>query len=379
MKIRNEPRILAWILMLGILIRIVMVFVLHLPHMHKDSYEYYRQAAILQQGSYLNYFPNGYPLIVLIAEMVSINHSQAILLCLNIAMSTMTIWWVWDIARRIFRDDAVAMMAGILMAIFPPLINYVRWIMTETPTIFYLVGAYFFYYRKRYWLSGLMFGLAAVTRANIGPIFLLLVLMELIVRKKLNYRLLLAAFVPIFIVCFYCYGKTGKFAISGNARVNILYAVTASGSHIDFYMTDEHPEIDTKEKAEKMYFDHMRAEPGQFTRQRLANAWELWGFYASDSDGHRSPVASILLGGCNLFLIVAGLFGWWRNRKDFNVAILILPFLVVTAVSVMLIAIPRYAYPAEPFLLVTGSWVLVLLVRRRGWFAGMRKRRTFLP
>ena len=379
MKNRNELRLLAGILVLGILIRIVMVFVLHLPHMHKDSYEYYRQAAILEQGSYLNYFPNGYPFVILIAQMVSMDHSQAILLCLNIVMSTITIWWVWDIAKRVFRDEWVALIAAFLMAIFPPLINYVRWIMTETPTIFYLVGAYFFYYRKQYWLSGLMFGLATVTRANIGPVFILLVLVELIVRKKLNYRLLLAALVPVLIVCCYCYGKTGKFAIAGNARVNILYAVTASGSHINFRMTDEYPEIDTKEKAERMYFDHMRREPGEFVRQRLANAWELWGFYASDSDGHRSPGASIMLGACNVFLIVGGLFGWWKNRKDFMVSILILPFLVVTVICVMLITIPRYAYPADPFLVLTGSWAVVGLVRRRGWFVEMRKRRTFLP
>lgn len=379
MKNRNELRLLAGILMLGIVIRVVMVFILHLPHMHKDSYEYYRQAAILQQGSYLNYFPNGYPFIILIATTVSMDHSQAILLCLNIIMSTITIWFVWDIAKGVFRDDGIALTAAFLMAIYPPLLNYVRWIMTETPTIFFLVGAYFFYYRKQYWLSGLMFGLATVTRANIGPVFILLVLLELIVRKKLNCRLLLAGLVPALIVCCYCYGKTGKFAITGNARVNILYAITASGSHIDFRMNDKYPEIDTKEKAEKMYFDHMRSEPGEFIRQRLANAWELWGFYASDSDGHRSPGASIMLGACNLFLIVAGLFGWWRNRNDFMISILILPFLVVTVISVILIAIPRYTYPAVPFLVLTGSWVLVRLVRRRGWFEGMRKRLTFLP
>jgi hypothetical protein len=86
-----------------------------------------------------------------------------------------------------------------------------------------------------------------------------------------------------------------------------------------------------------------------------------------------------MLGACNLFLIGFGLFGWWRNRKDFMISILILPFLVVTVICVLLITITRYAYPAEPFLVLTGSWSLVWLVRRRGWFEGVRKRRTFLP
>jgi uncharacterized membrane protein len=47
------------------------------------------------------------------------------------------------------------------------------------------------------------------------------------------------------------------------------------------------------------------------------------------------------------------------------ISILILPFLVVTVISVMLITIPRYAYPAEPFLVLTGAWALVGLIRRR--------------
>jgi Dolichyl-phosphate-mannose-protein mannosyltransferase len=362
---RNEQKLLACIVMLGLLIRIIMVFVLHLPHMHKDSYEYYRQAAIMQQGSYLNYFPNGYPFVILIAKTLSANHSQAILLWLNVVMSSVTIWWVWDIGKRLFHDTGVALTAAFIMAIFPSLINYVRWIMTETPTTFFLVGAYFFYYRKQFWLCGLMFGLAAVIRANIAPVFVLLFLLELIALKKVNYRLLVGALVPILIVSCYCYDQTGKFAIAGNARVNILYAVTASGSHIDFSMTDEYPEIDTKAKAERMYFDHMKKEPGEFMRQRLANAWELWGFYASDSDGHRSPLASIMLGVCNVFLLGAGLFGWWINRKNFMISILILPFLVVTVICVMLITIPRYGYPAEPFLMLTGSWTLVWLMRRK--------------
>ena len=114
-----------------------------------------------------------------------------------------------------------------------------------------------------------------------------------------------------------------------------------------------------------MYLDHMKKEPGEFVRQRLANAWELWGFWASDAEGYRSPASRLLLGACNFFLIVFGLFGWWKNKKDFNISILIIPFIVVTAVCVILVTIPRYGYPAHPFLILTGAWTLVYLFTRK--------------
>ncbi len=363
---RKEQRILAAILIAGAVIRIIAVFFLPLPHMHRDSFEYYRQAEIMLEGRYLNYFPNGYPFIVLIAKTLSADHSQTLLLWLNIVMSTLCIWFTYDIGKKIFRNSAIALTAALLMAIFPPLLNYVRWIMSETPTIFFLLGAYFFYYRKQYWLSGLFFGLATVVRTNLGPVFVLLVIVELIWLKKLNYRLLLAAFLPIIMVGSYCYWKTGKFSIQGNARINIMYSVTASGNHIDWFIGEEHPEIDTEDKAEKMYLDHMKKEPGEFVRQRVANAWELWGFWASDAEGYRSPASRLLLGACNFFLIVFGLFGWWKNKKDFNISILIIPFLVVTAICVILVTIPRYGYPAHPFLILTGTWTIFWLAGRFG-------------
>jgi hypothetical protein len=362
---KNQQRMLAAILMAGVLLRVVITFFLPFLHMHRDSYEYYRQAEIMLMGRYLNYFPNGYPFIVLIAKTVTADHSQTLLLWLNIVMSTLNIWFVYDIGKRIFHSSAVALLAAFLIAIFPPLLNYVRWIMSETPTIFFLLGAYFFYYRRQFWLSGLFFGLATVVRTNIAPVFLLLVLVELLFLKKINYRLLLAAFLPIILVGSYCYLKTGKFSIQGNARINIMYSVTASGNHIDWFIGEKHPEIDTEDKATKMYLDHMKKEPGQFIRQRLANAWELWGFFASDADGFRSPAVRILLGGCNFFLIVFGLFGWWKNRKDFMISILVLPFVVVTAVCVILVTIPRYGYPAHPFLILLGAWTVVWLLKKK--------------
>ncbi len=355
---RRARNLLAGILLLGFLLRIVIVFFVPLLHMHRDTYDYYRQADIILMGRYLNYFPNGYPFIVVIAKTISENHSQLILLWLNIFMSLATVYFVYDIGKRVFGKVSVALGAAFLMAVFPPLLNYVRWIMSETPTIFFLTGAYFFYYRRQNWCSGLFFGLATIVRTNIAPVFVGLLILELIWKRRVNYRLLITALIPIVMVGGYCWLQTGKFSIQGNARINILYSVTASGSNIDFRIGEKYPEIDTEDKAMKMYMDHMKKEPGEYLGQRVANAWELWGFFASDAQGFRSPVTRLLLGACNFFLVVFGLIGWWMLRKQFIAFILILPFAVVSAVGILIVAIPRYAYPAHPFMILLGVWTI---------------------
>ncbi|HXB91983.1 MAG TPA: glycosyltransferase family 39 protein, partial [Puia sp.] len=131
---RKTRNLLAGILLLGFLLRIVIVFFVPLLHMHRDTYDYYRQADIILMGGYLNYFPNGYPFIVAIAKTLSESHSQLILLWLNIIMSLATVYFVYDIGRRVFGKVTIGLAAAFLMAVFPPLLNYVRWIMSETPT-----------------------------------------------------------------------------------------------------------------------------------------------------------------------------------------------------------------------------------------------------
>ncbi|HEX9511992.1 MAG TPA: glycosyltransferase family 39 protein [Puia sp.] len=366
---KNAPKILMGIVVFGMLLRIIIAFFTPMIHMHRDSFEYYRQAEIILMGRYLNYFPNGYPFIVAFVKILApdATSSGIILLWLNIILSTLTIWFVYDIAKRVFNNLTVGLLAALILAIFPPQLNYVRWIMSEIPTIFFLLGAYFFYYRKQYGWCGLFFGLATVVRTNIGPVFILLVVLEALFVKKdsllkrINFRLLLGAFLPIILVGSYCYIKTGVFSIEGNDRINIMYAVTAYGNHIDFRIGEKYPEINTSAKATKMFLDHMKKEPVEFVKQRLANFWELWGFYASSADGFRAPVSRVLLGACNFFLIFFGLFGWWKNRKDFAASILILPFLIATAIPTLLVAIPRYVYPAHPFMILFGAWTLVYL------------------
>src|SRR5579872_5962320 len=106
---RKTRNLLAGILILGFLLRVIIVFFVPLIHMHRDSYDYYRQADIILQGRYLNYFPNGFPFIVAIAKTLSESHTQLLLLWLNIGISTLTVYFVYDIGKRVFGKVPVAL------------------------------------------------------------------------------------------------------------------------------------------------------------------------------------------------------------------------------------------------------------------------------
>ncbi|MBS1664284.1 MAG: glycosyltransferase family 39 protein [Bacteroidetes bacterium] len=363
-------RYLLAIAALGFLLRLYICFFSGLPNMHKDSFEYFKQADTLLAGGYTDYFPNGYPLMIALVKAVCKGLTEPIMLLLHIGMSVATIWFVYDIGRRISGLPYLGLLAALLLAVFPSQINYVRWLTTETPTAFFLLGGFFFYYRRNYMWAGLFLGFATVVRSNVSPVFLLLFLVHFIhynkqpFLKRLPVSLIAGTFLPLLLIGSYCYWKTGKFSTAGNNQINILYSVTASGSYIDFNLGDKLPEVNTTGKALHLYVQHMKEYPGEFVRQKLANYWELWGFYASSAAGGRGTGSRLLLGLGNLFLLVLGLPGWWQQRKNYPVSILIIPFVVVTILHTMLFAMPRYTYPVEPFLLILCSYTIFRLLKK---------------
>lgn len=355
----KTKKVLTLIVLVGFLLRVAIAFFTRLPNMHEDSYEYFEQAATLLAGGYTNFFPNGYPLIIAIARIIGGAHSNALLLWINIAFSTLTILFVYDIGKRVFSSQPIALVAAAILAIFPSQINYARWLMTEVPTAFFLLGAYMFYFRQQYFRSGLFFAAAIFIRTNIAPIPIFLLAIRVIRDKKVPWLLLTGSLLPLLAVGFYCYLKTGSFSLAGNNQVNILFAVTAKGDHVDFCLNHKHPEINTSGKALKMYIDHMKADPAGFIGQKWANFWELWGFYPSSLDGTRGTGSRLLLGAGNFFTVVFGLAGWWLHRHSLSVNLLMLPFVTVTLIHTALFALTRYTYPVEPFMILLAASALV--------------------
>jgi len=359
-------KIFLGIIFFGLLCRIYISFFTALPNVHTDSLDYFMQADVLLKGGYTNFFPNGYPIIVAITKTCSGNSFIVVLLWLNILMSVLIIYFTYDIARKVSGQENIALIAAFIVAFFPSQINYVRWLMTEVPTTFFLLGAYYFYYNKKNWWAGIFLGIATLVRTEILPILFLLLLLDTFHLKKVDFGLLTGSLLPLLLLGSYCYLKTGDFSLAGHGRFNILASVTASGSHVDWHYSEKHPEYNTNAKAVNLYITTFKNAPLQFIKNRLANLWELWGFYASSSTGGRMVTTRIAIGLGNFFLIAFGLPAWWRNRKNYDVVILILPFVVITIVHFVYFAMQRYTYPVEPFMVILSAFSLYPLFKKAG-------------
>ncbi|MEJ7626051.1 MAG: glycosyltransferase family 39 protein [Ferruginibacter sp.] len=360
----NKPWIfLAMILFIGLSLRVYITFFTDLPHIHQDSNDYFKQANALMNGSYINYFPNGYPALIALVWSVFANNLE-VLLWLNIILATVTIYFTYAISKQLFENELLALATAFLLAIMPTQLNIVRWVISEVPTVFFLTAAYLCYLRKSYLLSGILMGFATLIRTEMLLIFALLIVMELLFLRRFNFRLLIGMMASLMLLGFYCYTKTGKFSISGHSKVNIMFSITASGSNIDWKYIDKHPEIKTESDAVKSYLSHMKSEPLQFAKERTANFYELWGV-PSPADGDRSKMARLIMGAGNVFMVLFGIAGWWWNRRNFNVLTMILPFFVVTVVHVLMYATPRYTIPVEPFMIILACWMLLKLFSKR--------------
>lgn len=115
---KNKYRILWFLLLIAFVARLFICFGINLSHNIVDSDEYFLQADKLLEGSYINYFPNGYPYIIAVAKLISGSHTVALLLWLNILLGTCSVYFVYSITERVFSDTVLALLAAFLMAVF---------------------------------------------------------------------------------------------------------------------------------------------------------------------------------------------------------------------------------------------------------------------
>ena len=330
-----------------------------MPVVHRDTYEYFDQANAILSGGYINFFPNGYPFLIALIKSLFGTNVNSILLTINILLSTSIIYFIYDISKRVFKIALMALIAALAISVFPNQVNYVRWIITEVPATFFLVGSYFFWLRKKPVLAGTFLGAATIIRTEVLFVFILIIIISLIVERKLELKFILSGLAPILFVGSYCYLKTGNFSLAGHGKTNVLISVTAAGSDIDWEIADKHPEVNTSKKAINLYINNIKENPIEYFKRRILNFWELWGFYPSSAGENRGVLSRVIMGAENFFLLVFGLVGWWKSRKKYIVNLLVVPFFVITCLHVALFSMPRYTYLAEPFLIILAINFLV--------------------
>jgi hypothetical protein len=339
-----------------------------------DSFWYIKQASAIKEGSWLNIFSNGYPLIIAFVESVfNFVELDILLIWTNIILSTLTIGLIYFISYRITKNRAFSMLTSLAVGRWPNQLNYVNQFMSEVPATFFLVFGMAILVLDRYMLlSGLLFGFAATIRTSLTPVSLLIATLFIWERRfKKALILLVATIIPIITMSSYSYFHTGEFAIGAVSTPNILDALNSYGGTEDTRAWDafvKDPNNNpTLTEALKIYFNNLFEGPYYFFKQRVAAFWELWGFWPSykkhkTEEKPRSVLVQMMIGLRFPLLLFALVCIFKKSRKDMVDLFLFTPALSLTIIHILLYAKARYTFPAEPFLMILAMQGLLMLL-----------------
>ena len=334
--------ILLVLLIAAFYVRIIAATYTGMVHYTIDSNNYIIQASVLKKGGYMVYFPNGYPLIILLVSLF-LPLEWGILL-LNIILSVLTVLLVYLTADKLTGKFPIAIMSAIIVTFYPNQFNYVHFVLTEVPTTFFAALSIYLFVKNKFAYSGIAIGLAVTMRPTIilAPAILFLV-MYLRGQKK-NGLLYLISFltVPVLLMS-YGFLRTGVFTLGQNFTHNIF--ITVNQPYSESY---------NKLQGFKAYLNYIVSTPGEFIRGRFDSLWNLWGFSPADSPGFKGYKLFRIILGLRFLIISAGIYGFIKSDKSNNFIYLLLPAVSITLVHMMFFSNPRFTVPAEPFLVILG-------------------------
>jgi len=328
-----------------------------------DSPEYLRQAQAIAAGGLALGFPNGYPL--LIAPLAALFAGDGLgwaLGVLNAALSAAVAPLAFVMMRCIGVSTVLATIGALAVALWPHQLNYARQVLSEAPTTFWLALSCAAVLLWRPAVAGATLAAAVMTRPSYvlcTPLIAAALHGSGRGREAGTFSLTVALILVAYAAMQWTF--TGVFGLSGNLAVNIVVSARWDPFVPDFHITPPASLAD----ALRIYFDVLVNDPARFFVTRLFNLWDLFGPWPLEEV--RSPLSRVLIGlRFPVFaLYVVGLARLARYRKWVELTALAAPVGAVAMVHVPLFAIPRFAVPVEPFLIVGGTIGLRAIIAAR--------------
>jgi len=356
-------------------LRTVWIFLFPRKWWNNDSQFYFLQAERIAEGGWMHFFPNGYPLLILLVNLLCGGNRDIVvgtLLGLNVCLAAVSVWLVWSICRKLGGSLFCSALAAWMMALWPQQVNYAGQLMTEVTATFFLLLCFWLLLRGGSWWAGLSAVVMVFLRTTLAPVAVLWALWILLAKgQRFSALCLLCGAALAFLLEWGGGLVSGKSEGQGNLGINFLIAARTYGGRFDVPKNVEIGTVSTREGA-KVYLKSALGDPVRFLRQRLLALWELWGPWP-DPGEWVSPVTGNVYGrsalenfviGLRFPLFAMALFFLWRGRRDFYLWALFVPVLVVTLVHVVFYGLPRYTFPAEPFVFL----IVALGVGRNRFF-----------
>ncbi len=348
-KLKENPY-LIFILFAALFIRVYSVAINGIGYTI-DSQNYIKQAGMLLEGRYSIYFPNGFPLIVtLFLPFKNIFDLGICLVTLNIILSTVTVYLIYEICWESFNKKYIALIAITIAAVYPNQVKYVHWFLSEVPAAFFITLSLYFFVKKKYMFSGSAIGFASMIRTTLLPVGILFTLYLIIKRNTSAYKYFAFYSLVILIFLMYGYARTGFFTIGQNAAHNL--SITTEYSD-----TASFPKVHLKTLNGSLndYVKYAITNPSDFTIERLENFWDLWGPMPPWGETWKGRSKFFWVIGVRSILLLLAIWGFIKSDKNPTVIFSILAISAITFIHMFYFSDPRFTHTIEPFAIILAS------------------------
>jgi len=388
-KIQIDPYLTS-ILLIALVVRLIFFFALP-PQHFPDAIAYRTIGHEIFSGQLITnhiYMPL-YPIFTFITG------GGKIQILVEIILSVMSIWIIFLLAMRLFRDRLVSLFAASISAFYPHFIFFSLSGLTETFYIFLCLLSFLLFYRKQIVWGIIISIIAILIRPSFDLLNPLLVVCFVSFVHKLDLRAVVK-FVCIYFVIYlvlmsswwvHQYYKYDTFVRLTLGDGVVLYAgnnpLNKSGGGINGVDVDESILGDfndpiLRNKAQKAAaFEFATSNPTRFIELaglKFIRFWRLWP-YTDQYQQWYIIGASILSYGVVLILSIGFLF---RGGRTYFVKLMPIYITVIylTLVHMITIGSIRYRLPLEPFLIIFASHFIVDFCKEKQWLKYFHKTLT---
>jgi len=304
-------------------------------------------------------------------------------LLIDIALSTVLVWLIYELTDAIFASKRAAILAAAVAAVYPYFIFYSIVGLTETLFMVLLLAAYLCWYRNAYIAASVFSVLGILTRPVLDPLAPLLLLYFAIAIRGLSFKAAakyLAIYAGIYCVLMAPWWLHNYKAYQTFVRLNLGSGVALLSGNSPSNQTggiDNNLEATmapfgeiadpvARDKAmQRAALNYIKEDPGRFLIQaakRFQRFWSPW----PQTEEYSRPLYK-LISFCSFIpvLLLALVFVVLYGRTYFlRIAPLLLFIVYLNSLHLVFPASLRYRLPVEPFLIILAAAGAVHLVDR---------------
>jgi len=368
---KDNRKWLMIILALGVLVRLVVVFVFfgtYTPehdagHWHAMAQNFLSGRGLLVDENKMAY-RTPLPALYFAAIYAVFGTSILAVQIANIVLGVCTVWLVYDLVSRCF-GVLSARWAALFASFYPPILLYTAQLLSETPVLMLIALTLWLVWLLRghsgiwFILVGIVSGLAVLTRQSALAVAVFIAVWTVLDRRRRQWlsrvspALFMLAFLALTVAPWTLrnYVVLGEFVpltSGGGISLWIANNPKADGAGVENVPSTPHlsalPESKRGPAYQRLAMQYIRENPGRFAQlslRRLIYFWHL-GYHGEGA----AEVVFLVIYLPMLGLAAVGCWAGWRFNRNAVLLLLSVP-VTLTVVHMVFLPVGRYRLPAE--------------------------------